>query len=568
MKNWGLKPVPNISAELKALPLNQITRQLLAQRGFFTKDAVERFFNSRYEDLHAADKLSGIPEAVARISLAREKNQPVTIFGDYDADGITATTLMLEALAAMGIEPSTYIPDRNSEGYGLNIKALKYIKKTYKTELLITVDCGISNFEEVEFARKLGMDAIICDHHAIPEKVPQKSILINPKLPSQDYPFQDLAGVGVAFKLASALWKKNLPEKTEQLKWFLDLVAIGTIADCVPLRDENRLFAKFGLMVLQKTKRLGIQEIIKTSRLNIGESNPPTAENIAYQIGPRLNAAGRMDHADLTLNLLTENNPVQARIAALELEKKNSERQKITQQIYSEVKASLLDEKKQSLIIRSGEHWPLGVVGVVAGKISDEFNCPTFILRKSKNLMEGSGRSIDNIDLFAEVEKLEEYLEKYGGHAQAMGIKIKPRQLPVFEKRLRKNIEKKYSAELDQGRYFANIAIDAAKIDWDLFSEIRKFEPFGEGNEEPIFFSDNLVVNEIRRVGSSQAHLKLALYPEGSSGKVFSGIFFRGASEANRELKIGDKIKAAYNLRTNEWNGNHKIELNILAIGH
>ena len=234
-------------------------------------------------------------------------------------------------------------------------------------------------------------------------------------------------------------------------------MAIGTIADCVPLIDENRIFAKFGLVVLQKTKRLGIQEIIKTARLNISETSPPSAENIAFQIGPRLNAAGRMDHADLALNLLLEKDVAKARVAALELEAKNSERQKITQEILDEVKSTLNDDEKYKLIIRKGKNWPLGILGVVAGKMAEEYHCPIFILRENDEILEGSGRSIDVFNLIEAVSKLDGWLEKYGGHSQAMGIKIKPENLPQFEKSLLKIIEKEY----DENIWGKKIQIDA-----------------------------------------------------------------------------------------------------------
>ncbi|TSA45429.1 single-stranded-DNA-specific exonuclease RecJ, partial [bacterium] len=359
---WSLKPSPKMPGELQSISLNPITLQLLVQRGFFSKVDIQKFLDSRYEDLHSPDDLVGVKEAVERVEKAIKNKEKVAIYGDYDADGITSTVLLKEVLEKVGLNAETYIPDRNKEGYGLNKKALDMIKADYGASLLITVDCGISNKDEIAYAQKKGMEVIVIDHHSIPKALPQNCILINPKLPGQKYPFKDLAGVGVVFKFAQALWGEIIPESEPHLKWLLDLVAIGTVADCVPLIDENRIFAKFGLIVLQKTKRLGIQEIIKTARLNIDEKNPPSVENIGYQIGPRFNAAGRMDHADLTLNLLLGKDPVQARILALELESKNSERQKITQQILGEIKNTLEPEKDYRLIIRKGAHWPMGIL--------------------------------------------------------------------------------------------------------------------------------------------------------------------------------------------------------------
>jgi single-stranded-DNA-specific exonuclease len=319
MKKWTLRPVQKIPKELEKLSLNSTTLQLLLARNIKSPQEIEKFFQSKYEDLLSPFSLSGINEAVERIEKAREGKEAITIFGDYDADGLTSSALLKEVLEKIGFTPAVYIPDRNKEGYGLNKKAIDFIKSKYNSALIITVDCGMSNWEETAYAKKKGIEVIVTDHHSIPKKLPQGCVMINPKLPGQKYPFGDLAGVGVAFKLACAVFEKFLPEKIDQLKWFLDIVAIGTIADCVPLTSENRIFAKFGLIVLQKTKRTGIIEIIQSARLPIGEKNPPTAENVAFQIGPRLNASGRMDHADIALNLLLEKDPVKARVLALEV---------------------------------------------------------------------------------------------------------------------------------------------------------------------------------------------------------------------------------------------------------
>ncbi len=561
---WNLKPSPKIPGELQSISLNSITLQLLVQRGFFSKIDVQKFLDSRYEDLHSPDELVGVKEAVERVEKAIKNKEKVAIYGDYDADGITSTVLLKEVLEKVGLNAETYIPDRNKEGYGLNKKALDMIKADYGASLLITVDCGISNKDEIAYAQKKGMEVIVIDHHSIPKALPQNCILINPKLPGQKYPFKDLAGVGVVFKFAQALWGKIIPESEPHLKWLLDLVAIGTVADCVPLIDENRIFAKFGLIVLQKTKRLGIQEIIKTARLNIDEKNPPSVENIGYQIGPRFNAAGRMDHADLTLDLLLGKDPVQARILALELESKNSERQKITQQILGEIKITLEPEKDYRLIIRKGAHWPMGILGVVAGKVADEYHCPVFILRENKDLIEGSGRSIEAFDLISAVSQLDDLVEKYGGHSQAMGLKIKPKNLPKFEKKLEKLIKDAYNEE----GWGKAIAIDAeiptGKIDWDLFSETRKLEPFGEGNREPVFLSHNLLVREMSLVGNGQKHIKFSFGLDNNK-KIIEGIFFKGA-DIFSQLARGETISAVYNLKSNKWNGSQKLELNIIDI--
>jgi len=564
MTKWTLRPAQKLPGQFAGFRLNPITAQLLLSRNIKTSQEIEQFFSGKYEDLLFPLNLSGIKETVERIKKAREKKETITIFGDYDADGITSAVLLKEVLEKIGLNPpAVYIPDRNKEGYGLNKAAIDFIKSKYNPVLIITVDCGISNWEEISYARKKRIEIIVTDHHSIPKKIPEGCILINPKLTGQTNIFPDLAGVGVAFKLAQVLYEKFLPEKSGQLKWFLDIVAIGTVADCVPLLGENRIFAKFGLVVLQKTKRIGIQEIIKTARLSISEKNPPSAENIAFQIGPRLNASGRMDHADLALQLLLEKNPVKARILALEIEAKNSERQKVSQQIYNEIKKTLDDRENYKLIIRSSKHWPLGIVGVVAGKICEEYHCPVFLLKEEKKMFEGSGRSAESFDIISAVSQLDRYVEKYGGHKQAMGIKIKPENMKIFEKKLLEHIEKEY----DEEKWGKKLAIDAEikpeKIDWDIYSEIKKFEPFGEGNREPVFISKDLIIREIKIVGNGQKHLKF--FFEAGKSKFMEGIYFKGG-ERYSEFKVGDNVSAVYFLRSNEWNGNRKLELNIIDI--
>lgn len=562
---WIVKPVKKTPTSLQKLSLNPITQKLLLTRGIENFEETKKFLNARYEDLRIPIEIKGVKEAVERIGEARNRSEKVAIFGDYDADGITSTALLKTVLEEIGITPECYIPDRNKEGYGLNKKAVDFIVSEYKTRLLITVDCGISNWEEIEYARKKGMEIIVTDHHAIPKKIPASCILINPKLSDKKASYTDMAGVGVTFKLAQALINEFAPKKKEQTKWLLDLVAIGTIADCVPLLGENRILAKFGLVVLQKTKRAGIQELIKVARLMIDEKNPPSSENVAYQIGPRLNAAGRVDHADLTLSLLLEKDSKRARLLALEIENKNSQRQKLTQQVYSEVKKSLSDKKSHRLIVAKGENWPLGILGIVAGKLADEYHCPVFILRETKEIIEGSGRSIDAFNLIEAVSQIDSLVEKYGGHSQAMGLKIKPKNLAAFKKKLKKIIDAVFDEKTWRKSVLIDAEISADKIDWDILSEIRKFEPFGEGNEEPIFVCRDLKISGIAQVGNGQKHLKLSLESLGSSPKKFDGIYFKGGGRFS-EFKSGDEVSVAYNLRSSQWSGNHKIELNIIDI--
>jgi len=573
VKKWELRPAQKIPKDFAKFRLNPITARLLLARSIRTSREIERFFAAKYEDLLPPHDLAGMKGAIERISKAKKSGEKITIFGDYDADGLTSSAILKEVLEEIGFSPEVYIPDRNKEGYGLNTGAIDFIKKNYNPGLLVTVDCGISNREEVAYARKQGIDVLITDHHIIPKESPRGCIIVHPKSLGQKYSFPDLAGVGVAFNLARAIFSEFLPEKTEQLKWFLDLVAIGTVADCVPLVEENRIFAKFGLIVLQKTKRTGILELIQTARLPIGEKNPPSAENIAFQIGPRLNASGRVDHADLTLDLLLEKDPARARILALEVESKNSERQKVSQLVYNEVKSTLKEKENYKLIVRSGKHWPTGIVGVVAGRICDEYHCPVFLFKEDKKIFEGSGRSIEAFDIVSAVSRIDQYVGKYGGHAQAMGLKIKPRNVAIFEKELLKLIEKEYDEETWGKKLLVDAELRPEEIDWDLHAEVKKFEPFGEGNREPVFLARNLKIREIKAVGNGQKHLKF-FFETGKSSpeanqplaeRIIEGIFWKGGSRFS-EFRAGNPVSVVFYLRSNEWNGNRRLELNIIDL--
>jgi len=339
---------------------SQIILNLLANRGIKNADEIKKYFDfDYYSDLGNPFDIIGMEKAVDRVIQAKEKKEKVAIFGDYDADGVSASAVLYEAFASLNFDNNVicYIPDRQTEGYGLNIQAIEYLHKK-KITLIVTVDCGITNYQEVEKAKEMGMDIIITDHHQVPAQIPKACAVINPNIPNSGFKFKDLAGVGVAFKFAQALLEKVGNEEKEQIKWALDLTAIGTIADCVPLLGENRVLVKYGLLVLSKTKRKGLLEMFKVGRINISENEIPDAHKVAFQISPRINAAGRMDHANTAYQLLIEKDIVTARSLALEIEEKNQRRQKITSEIFREVQI-LADRsfKEKKFIFAEGPHW-------------------------------------------------------------------------------------------------------------------------------------------------------------------------------------------------------------------
>jgi single-stranded-DNA-specific exonuclease len=546
--------------------LHPVILQILFNRGIDTKEKINKFFLFDYEKgLLDPFLFSDMEKAVERITKAKENKELVAIFGDYDADGVTSSAILKETLDNLGIESIIHIPDKKIEGYGINLGAIEEFKKQ-GIKLVVTVDCGISNEKEIEKANEYKIDVIITDHHHIPLKIPKAHAIINPHLKKSGYPFIELAGVGVAFKLVQALYQKFFSDKTEQLKWMLDLVAIGTVADCVPLIEENRVIVKFGLIVLSKTRRQGLSELFQVARLEINENNPPDTHNISFQIAPRINAAGRMDHANIAFNLIRENNQVKARSLALELEGNNQARQKATGQLVDEIRmlaTNMFKDKK--FIFSVGEHFPIGIVGLAAGKIAEEFNKPTAVLNKGIKISQGSFRSIPQVNIIEAIEKCSDLLTKFGGHSQAAGIAIKNENLEKFFQKLDKIIGKELEGKDINPVMEIDAEIFPRDLDFELTEGIKKIEPFGEGNEEPIFLMKNLEVSELRKVGNGEKHLKLLLKATDGTPKIFEAIGFN-LTNGFSHLKEGDKIDTIFNICEDNWNGNKKIQLKLIDL--
>jgi single-stranded-DNA-specific exonuclease len=564
MQKWKIKEKAKTSDQVGTF--HPVILNLLFQRGLDTKEKINSFLFPEYErDILDPFLFSDMARAMERIKQAKDRKEKVVIYGDYDADGVTSSVILQEALDEIGISSLVYIPDKRSEGYGVNAKSIEEFEKQ-KISLIITVDCGISNKKEVELANSKNIDVIISDHHHIPAEVPPALAIINPNLKNSGYSFDQLAGVGVAFKLVQALFATFIPEKKEQLKWMLDLVAIGTIADCMELLGENRAIVKYGLVVLSKTKRVGLKEMFAVGRIAIDENNFPDARKVAFQIAPRINAAGRMNHANTAFNLLREKKQHLARGLALDLEKNNQDRQKETAQIVGEVKilaGNMFKDKK--FIFVANEHFPIGIVGLVAGKISDEFNKPTAVLQKGEKESKGSLRSIPQVNIIEAIEKCSQLLLKFGGHSQAAGISLKNENLEKFHEALSKVVEKELEGKDLSSELEICAEIVPADIDHQFISDLKKFEPFGEGNAEPIFLMKNLEVSQIKIVGNGSKHLKLFLRSGDGTPKIFEAIGF-SLVERFSEIKVGDKIDAVFNLSEDEWNGNKKIQMRLIDL--
>ena len=578
-----------------------ISLQLLWDRKIDNQILIDEFFNPDYlQDIHNPYLLKDMEKAVQRIFQALERDEKITVYGDYDVDGVTSSVVVVKTLielksvinqiskedAKKFIE--VYIPDRELEGYGLNEDAIKKIEKK-KTSLIITVDCGVSSFESVEIINELGMEIIITDHHHVPEKIPNALAVINSKQKDCEYPFKDLAGVGIAFKLVQGLLveleKRKLKGKIQLSlgfeKWLLDFVALGTVADCVDLVGENRTLLTYGLVVINKTQRVGIKKLVQAAgpkmrvNGNVTEAKEIDATSIGFMLAPRLNAAGRMDHANTSYELLICENAEEAEELVGKLEKNNQSRQRITEKAMNEIKTRL-DKKKKlpKIIIESDADWRIGIVGLVAGKLVNEYARPFLVLQSQDMVLAGSGRSIPEFNLIEAIEKCKDILISFGGHSQAAGLKVEEKNF----KKLKKQLEKIADDILTEDDLIPSVEIDCEvaheQIDWELFDEIEKFNPFGQGNRKPVFVTKKLEVHEIRTVGNDNAHLKLcfkSLSAEGSV-KYFKAIGFRQGKLAEEMpggkngLRWGDIVDVVFQLEINEWNGNRELQMNVLDL--
>lgn len=562
MPDWKLKNIDNAPDELIE-KFGKVTAMILASRGITSCAEAQAFFSPEYEkDVHDPFLFRQMPIVMARLKEAVEKKEKVVVYGDYDADGVTASVILKETLEKIGLDCGVYIPDKKGEGYGLNEGALEKLAKE-NISLILTVDCGITNIEEVAVAKKLGLDVIIIDHHHVPEKFPEAVAIINPKMEGCGYPFLYLAGVGVTMKVVQAIYQEFLASDTEQSKWLLDLVAIGTIADSVPLVGENRTIVKFGQVVLAKTRRIGLQEIFSVGRIRIDEDNFPDERKIAFQISPRINAAGRMDHANAAFNLLVEKDRVIARTLALDLEASNQRRQKETERIFQEIKeVAGRDFKQKKMIFAASEHYPIGIAGLVAGKITDEFGKPCVVLQKEAEISRGSLRSVPGINIIETLEECSELLEKFGGHDQAAGITIKNDNLEKFSRKIENIMSQKMKNFSGEKIMEADIDIEAREIDYDLVRNIERLHPFGEGNRQPALIIRNMLIKEIKKVGSQGKHAKIFLKPDDDTPKIFEAIWFN--SEDKLIFGINANVDILANLQLDKWNGNEKIVLNVI----
>ena len=539
-----------------------ITAKILANRGISSKESIDEFFNPSLRHIHSFTTLIDMDKAVERITRAILNNEKILVFGDYDVDGITSTTILYEFLTTTGADAEYYIPHRINEGYGLNLNQIKKVVIPGGFNLVVTIDCGSASHEAIDYASQSGIDIIVTDHHAITDSIPMAHAVVNPR--RNDCPSDStyLAGVGVAFCLLISL-RKHLrglnfwqDRQEPNLKDHCDLVALGTIADVVPLIHENRIMTKAGLDVINTSPRPGLKALITISGMN---KSTVDAEDIAFKLSPRLNASGRMDHARLGVELLYTKDMDTAFTLANTLNKMNTRRQEIEQKIFQNILMYLNEIPEQvhkHAVILGKQDWHEGVLGIVASKLAEKFYRPVILISFTENIGKGSGRSIPGLNLYDALCRCSQYLEGFGGHPMAAGLSIKRENFKPFQNLFEKTV----SAMTGDRLLVPKIRIDC-RLDFDMISdrlidEISLLQPFGQDHAEPMFCTDKVEVAFSKILGKN--HRRLTLRQRSPrSNKTLNAIWFNVEGE-NLDKKYFDTI--VFKLRWNHWNGKRSIQ--------
>lgn len=564
-KRWNilqnLLPMPaDVDAELSDFPL--VFRHLLYNRGYKTKLEANNFLFATPRGDTNPLLMQGVPEAVDRIQFALQRGENIAIYGDYDADGVTATALLVQFLGNLGATVIGYIPNRFDEGYGLNKEALAGLYDQ-GTRLVITVDCGIRSPDEADFARQIGLDLIITDHHHVGGQLPKAFSVINPKQVGDNYPEKNLAGVGLAYKLAAGLVAKitkdgdSIPERL-LADQYLDLVAIGTIADMVPLLDENRSLVSRGLEQIRKPHRQGVQSLIGATGLKPGSI---TSGDIGFMLGPRLNAAGRLESALTALRLLISQDINEASELAQKLEIQNRERQEITRSMQVRAEELALQRTgKPYLLLATDPNFNPGVVGLVASRLTETYYRPSIVAFQDVEFTRGSCRSIPQFHITEALDSCADLLVRHGGHAAAAGFTVRNENLTALMERLDDIAEQKLSGETLQPTLNADLELPLRELKPEILKFLQWLQPTGQSNPQAVFVSRDLRVTRFRPVGRDNAHLKLTV----TDGKItYDAIAFRQGEWQNR---MPNKIDLMYTFETNDYNGQQYLQLNVKDI--
>jgi single-stranded-DNA-specific exonuclease len=548
---WNLlPPAPESLVNTSTFP--RLITQLLYNRGLAEPHQFEAFIADDTRLVGDPFLLPDMQRAVTRIYQALLSGENIAIYGDFDVDGVTATALLVQGISILGGKAIPYIPHRLTEGYGVKIAALENLRQQ-GISLVITVDCGVTALAEVKKAKRMGLHIIVTDHHTPLPELPSALAIVNPKLPDSTYPFPELTGAGIALKLLQALFQGIGKEK--QLEELLDLVALGTIADMAPLLGENRYLTKQGLKLINNTVRLGIKEMIAQTGLNPGKID---SESISWILAPRLNAAGRLAHAMASYKLLMTDSAQEARGLAIWLEQKNAERQDLTAKVLDKAKEQILAKGISPLLIATGNDYPVGIAGLAANRLSEEFYRPTVVIRTGEIVSSGSCRSIPEFNIILALQQCSRLLSQFGGHSQAAGFTLPTKNLPSLQQTLSDIAASQLEGVDLRPRIDIDAEVNLNELTGNTFQIMQKLAPFGRGNPLPTFLSRRVEVLDCRTMGNGGEHLRLKMK---QSGVLWDGVAFR---LGNCLGEISSPLDIVYNMELDRWGGQERLRLNIL----
>ncbi len=555
-KHWVVREVnpEHQQALARALAISPITASVLLGRGVGTTEQARQWLASDLSLQHDPFLVPDMEVAVDRLRRAIRTGDLICVYGDYDVDGVSATSLFLSFFRDLGANIIDYIPHRLQEGYGLNVQALQTLAGQ-GVKLLVTADCGSTSFQEIDAANQLGMQVIVTDHHQVGDRLPQALALLNPHRVDSSYPFPGLCSGGLAYKVAQA-YRTKFGGGTGSLEGLLDLVALATVADVVPLRDENRGFVRAGLALIEGGSRCGIRALKQAA----GVTGPCTGGTVAFRLAPRINAAGRLDQARAAVRLLITDSDQEAGVIAERLEQLNRDRQRIEEEVASEAMASMNEEALPPGIVLWSRQWHLGVVGIVASRLVERFHRPAVVVAvDGRGNGKGSARSVPGFNLYEALSRCRAVLDGFGGHPAAAGLTIQESHLPELRARFAE-VAAEWSGEQPAGPMLhVDAEVALREVDYRLVRELEQLKPFGAGNPEPTLAVRNLAIVTTRVVGDN--HLKLTVRHENSA--PFDGIGFRMGSLADRGLVQGTPVDAVFVPEMNRWNGLDRIQLRI-----
>ena len=556
---WNIKSKPEkekVQALQNALQVDETIATLLVQRGIETFEQAKTFFRPTLADLHNPYLMKDMDKAVSRIEKAIANNENILVFGDYDVDGTTAVSLVSSYLRSFFPNVATYIPDRYNEGYGISYLGIDYAEDN-DISLIIALDCGIKSIDHVKYANEKNIDFIICDHHRPDEILPDAIAVLDPKRDDCSYPYDELCGCGVGFKLIQAL-AENRNQTIEDLLPYLDLVATAIAADIVPITGENRVLAKFGLEVINSNPRPGIKALIQNVKKKV-----LTITDVVFIVAPRINAAGRVKHGNEAVALLTEYNLDQAEQFASEIEQHNSDRKELDKQITKEALLQIEENNEQNRFstVVYQENWHKGVIGIVASRLVEKYYRPTIVFTKSGDKLAASARSVKDFDVYNALEACAEHLEQFGGHMYAAGMTLKEENYEKFKAAFENEVKNTIHPDLLTPEISVDLEMNFSDFDEKFMRILKQFEPFGPENMTPVFMSKNVIDSGYAKtLGNNEEHLKVFVKQNNSPN--FNAIGF-GLGDKINFVKNRNPFEAVYVLEENEWNGTVSLQLQL-----